>query len=154
LRTGDDNTDRQFKTVLSFDTSSLPDGATIVSATIRMKRGSLTGNNPFTTHGSCLVDIKGGTGFNGSVALQTSDFQAAADATQVATMSNAANNGDVSSGTVNATGRGFINKTGKTQFRVYFSSDDNDNAANDYIGWSSGNDATASNRPTLEVIYQ
>jgi hypothetical protein len=154
LRTGDDNTDRQFKTILSFDTSSIPDGATITAATIRMVRGSSSGTSPFTTHGSCFVDIRGGTGFNNSVALQTTDFQAPADATQVATMSNAASDGAVSSGSVNATGRGLINKTGKTQFRVYFSLDDNDDAGSDYVGWFSGNDATAGNRPTLEVTYQ
>jgi pectate lyase len=154
LRTGDDSSDRQFKTILSFDTSSIPDGATITAATLRLRRGSASGTNPFGTHGSCFADIRGGTGFNNSVALQTTDFQAAADATQVATMSNAATDGALSSGTVNATGRGLINKTGKTQFRVYFSLDDNDDAGSDYVGWFSGNDATAGNRPTLEVTYQ
>jgi Bacterial Ig domain/Pel9A-like, right handed beta helix region/Fibronectin type III domain len=154
LRTGDDSSDRQYKSILSFDTSSIPDGATITSASVRMRRGSLTGTSPFTTHGSCFVDIKGGTGFNNSATLQTTDFQAPADATQVATMSNPTTDGAISSGTLNATGRGFINKTGRTQFRIYFSLDDNDNATNDYIGWFSGNDATVGNRPTLEVTYQ
>lgn len=154
LRTGDDASDRQFKSVLSFDTSGIPDGATIVSATLRLRRGSLTGGNPFSTHGNLFVDIKGGNGFSGSVTLQTGDFQVAPDAAQVATMSAANANGDVSSGVLNANGRGFINKTGRTQFRVYFSLDDNDNATADYIGWFSGNDATAANRPTLEVTYQ
>jgi pectate disaccharide-lyase len=154
LRTGDDASDRQFKSVLSFDTSGIPDGATIVSATLRIRRGSLTGTNPFTTHGSLFVDIKGGTGFSGSATLQTGDFSAAADAAQVATMSAANANGDVSSGALNASGRGFINKTGKTQLRVYFSLDDNDDMGADYLGWYSGNDATAANRPVLEVTYQ
>jgi len=154
LRAGDDSSDRQIKTILSFDTSSIPDGATIVSATLRLTRGSVSGTSPFTTHGTCFVDIKGGSGFSNSVALQTGDFQAAADATQVASLSAAASNGAVSSGTLNATGRGFINKTGKTQFRVYFATDDNDDGGNDYIGWYSGNDSSVANRPVLEVVYQ
>jgi pectate lyase len=154
LRTGDDSSDRQFKTFLSFDTSSIPDGATITSAVVRLRRGALSGSNPFNTHGSLVVDIKSGSGFSNSVTLQTGDFQAAADATQVATMSNPLNDGDVSTGTLNATGRSFINKTGKTQLRIYFTTDDNDDAGNDYIGWYSGNDATAANRPVLEVTYQ
>jgi pectate lyase len=154
MRIGDDNTDRQYKTVVSFDTSSLPDGATITSAVLRLRRGGSSGTNPFGTHGTCFVDIKGGTGFSGSAALQTGDFQAAADATQVATMSNAAANGDWSSGTVSAAGRGFVNKTGKTQLRVYFSVDDNDDSGDDYVGYYSGNDATAGNRPVLEITYQ
>jgi hypothetical protein len=140
--------------VVSFDTSSLPDGATIVSATLRLRRGAGSGTNPFGTHGACYADIKGGTGFSGSVALQTGDFQAAADATQVATMSNPAADGDWSTGVLNATGRGFVNKTGKTQLRVYFVIDDNDDAGNDYIGYYSGNDSTAANRPVLEITYQ
>jgi parallel beta-helix repeat protein len=154
LRTGDDASDRQFRTILSFDTSAIPDGATIVSATLRLRRGSLTGTNPFTTHGSLFVDIKGGTGFSGSATLQTGDFSAAADAAQVATMSAANANGDLSSGALNASGRAWINKTGKTQLRVYFSLDDNDDVGADYVGWYSGNDATASNRPVLEITYQ
>jgi hypothetical protein len=154
LRTGDDASDRQFKSVLSFDTSSIPDGATITSATIRLRRGSVTGTNPFTTHGSLFVDIKSGTGFSNSVSLQTGDFQAAAGAAQVATLSAANANGDTSTGTLNATGLTHINKTGKTQLRVYFSLDDNDDTGADYLGWHSGNDATATNRPVLEITYQ
>jgi hypothetical protein len=69
-------------------------------------------------------------------------------------MSNAATDGTVSSGTINATGRGLINKTGKTQFRIYFSLDDNDDLSADYIGWFSGNDTSSANWPTLEVTYQ
>ena len=38
---------------LSFDTSAIPDGATILSATLRLRRGTLSGTNPFTTHGTC-----------------------------------------------------------------------------------------------------
>lgn len=154
LRAGDDPTDRQYRSVLSFDTSSLPDGATIVSATLRLRRGTAVGTNPFSTHGSCLVDIKGGTGFSGSATLQTGDFQAAADAAQVATLSAANANGDWSSGSLNSGGLTRINKTGRTQFRVYFAVDDNDDAGEDYVGWHSGNDATAGNRPVLVVTYQ
>ncbi|MCI0539466.1 MAG: hypothetical protein L0Z50_30010, partial [Verrucomicrobiales bacterium] len=128
LRAGDDGGagNVQVKAVVSFDTSSIPDGATIVSVTLKLRRGTVSGTNPFTTHGACYVDIKGGTGFGGSAALAASDFEAAADAVQVATLSNAANNGDLSTGSLNSTGLLFINKTGKTQFRVYFSLDDND----------------------------
>ena len=56
-------------------------------------------------------------------------------------------------GALNATGRSFVNKTGYTQFRVSFSSDDNDDTGNDYIGWYSGENSTSANRPALEVTY-
>lgn len=154
LRIGDDASDRQYKSVVSFNTSSLPDGATIVSATLRLRRGTLVGANPFNTHGTCSVDIRGGTGFGNATALATGDFQASADATQVATMSNPGANGDWSSGAVNSTGRGFVNKTGHTQFRVYFATGDNDDSGDDYLGFYSGDNATSANWPVLEIVYQ
>ncbi len=154
LRVGDDNKDKQYKTVVSFDTSSIPDGATIVSVTLRLLRGSLTGINPFTTHGTCWVDVQNGSGFSGSTTLQTGDFQAAATAVQAASLSNAAANGTWSTGSLNAAGLAAVNKTGTTQLRVYFSLDDDDDTGNDYLGYYSGDNGTAANRPQLVVTYQ
>lgn len=154
LRVGDNNQDRQYKTVVSFNTASIPDGATIVSVTLRLLRGSLTGTNPFTTHGTCWVDVQNGSGFSGSTTLQNGDFQAAATAVQAATLSNAASNGTWSTGSLNAAGIAAVNKTGTTQLRVYFSLDDNDDTNNDYLGYYSGENGTAANRPQLVVTYQ
>jgi hypothetical protein len=154
LRLGDDNKDKQYKTVVSFDTSAIPDGATILSVTLRLLRGSLTGTNPFTTHGTCWVDVQPGSGFSGSTALQTGDFQAAATAVQAASLSNAASNGTWSEGNLNAAGLAALNKTGTTQLRVYFNLDDNDDTGNDYIGYYSGDNSTSANRPQLVVTYQ
>jgi subtilisin family serine protease len=154
LRAGDDNKDKQYKTVVSFDTSAIPDGATIVSATLRLRRGTVSGTNPFTTHGTCWADVQSGTGFSGSTTLQTGDFQAAATAVQAASLGNAAANGDWSEGSLSAAGLAAINKTGTTQLRVYFNLDDNDDTGNDFIGWYSGDNGTAANRPQLVVTYQ
>jgi len=153
LRVGDDNKNRQYKTVVSFDTSAIPDGATILSVTLRLRRGTVSGTNPFTTHGTCWVDVQPGTGFSGSTTLQTGDFQAAATAVQAASLTNAANNLDWSTGSLNAAGLAAINKTGTTQLRVYFNLDDNNDSGNDYIGYYSG-EATSANRPQLVVTYQ
>lgn len=158
LRTGDTgggNIDRQYKTVVSFDTSSLPDsGITITSVTLRLKRGSLTGTNPFTTHGASRVDMIGGNGFGGALTLAAGDFQYSTGVTtQVATMSDPVSNGNWSTGTLNASGLAVINKTGSTQLRVYFTSDDNDDNGNDYIGWYSG-EAAVGNKPELVITYQ
>jgi hypothetical protein len=152
LRVGDDNKDKQYKTVVSFDTSSIPDGATIVSATVRLLRGTVSGTNPFTTHGACWVDVRTG-GFSGLAALETGDFQAAATVVQAASLSSAAANGTWSEGSLNAAGLAAINKTGTTQLRVYFNLDDNDDTGNDFIGYYSG-EATSANRPQLVVTYQ
>lgn len=153
LRVGDDASRRQYKSIVAFDTSSLPDGATIVSAKLRLLRGTLNGTNPFSTFGSCWVDVQGGSGFSGSTTLQTGDFQAAATATQAASMSNPSSNGTWSEGTLNAAGNATVNKTGTTQMRVYFNLDDNNNGTADYVGFYAGDNNTAGNRPQLVVTY-
>ena len=150
---GDDNKNKQYKTIVSFDTSSIPDGATILSVTLRLRRGTLSGTNPFTTHGTCWVDVQTGSGFSGSTALATGDFQATATAVQATSLSNAANNLDWSTGALNAAGLAAIDKTGTTQLRVYFNLDDNNDGGSDYIGYYSG-EATSANRPQLVVTYQ
>jgi len=153
LRAGDHKKDRQYKTVLSFDTSSIPEGAAIVSATLRLKRGRVTGTNPFDTHGTCWVDVQSG-GFSGSTALQNADFEATSTAPQAATLSNAPNNGDWSEGSLDAAGLSAIDTTGTSQMRIYFDLDDNDDTSNDYIGWYSANNSNSGNHPQLEVTYQ
>ncbi len=153
LRLGDDSKDKQYKSIVSFDTSSIPDGGTILSATVRLLRGTSSGTNPFTTHGTCWVDVQTG-GFSGSVTLATGDFQAVATAVQAASLSNAAANGTWSTGALNAAGLAALDKTGTTQLRVYFNLDDNDDLGNDYVGYYSGDNATAANRPQLVVTYQ
>jgi FtsP/CotA-like multicopper oxidase with cupredoxin domain len=156
LRVGDEfivsaNEERQYKSILSFDTSAIPDGAIIQSALLVMRRSGLVGTNPFDTHGACLVDIASGS--FGLPALENSDFQAAATATGVATMSNPPANGALSSGNLNVAGLTAIDKTGLTQLRVYFATGNNDDNATNAVGFFSGDNASYQNRPMLRVIY-
>lgn len=153
LRAGDDKKGRQWLSVVSFDTSSVPAGATIVSATLRLRRGGVRGTNPFDTHGQMFLDISSG-GFGGDPSLADSDFEATATATQAGTMSNAPSNGNWSEGTLNASGLAAINSAGITQLRFYFELDDNDDGGDDYIGYRSGEDSIASNHPELVIAYQ
>lgn len=152
IRVGDDASDRQLKGMVSFDTAAIPDGATIQTVTLRLRRGTLQGTNPFGTHGTMSADVS--SAFGGAVALAVGDFQAAATATAVCTLSNAAANLDWSECTLNAAGLAAINKTGTTQVRVQFSTDDNDDGGSDYMGYYSGDNGTAANRPQLVVTYQ
>lgn len=153
LRVGDLTTDRSYRSVLSFDTSSLPDTATITSASLRLVRGTSLGTNPFTILGTCQVDVRNGF-FGTAATLANADFEAAATTAAVASLSNPASDGAASTGTLNAAGLAAVNKTGKTQFKLYFTTDDNDNNAYDYIGFYGGEAATAGNRPTLTITYQ
>ena len=152
IRPGDGTSDRQYKSILSFDTSSIPAGATVTAATLRLRRGAVRGTNPFSILGSCVVDVQTG-GFGGNTSLQNSDFEAAATASSVATMSSPASNGDFSEGSFNAAGLAAINLSGRTQTRVSFTLDDNDDGGDDYMGFRSGDDNSAANHPQLVVTY-
>jgi aryl-phospho-beta-D-glucosidase BglC (GH1 family) len=152
IRVGDDASNRQYVAILSFDTSAIPDGATITSATLQVKRDVVAGTDPFTTHGSCNVSVRTG-GFNGNTALEAADLQAAATAANVATMSDAVANGNLSTGVLNAAGRNAISKTGKTQIRLSFTLGDNADGGADYLQCNASND-TVAKRPTLIITYQ
>jgi hypothetical protein len=149
---GDSSKDFQYQSVFSFDTSALPDGAVIVAARLRLRMSGLSGTVPFTTHGPCWVDIKGGTGFGGSPALAKTDFEAAADVTKVAAMTAVTATGQWSEGQLTSTGAVAVNRAGRTQFRVYFALDDNDDAGNDYVKFYPGSASTGS-KPELVIEY-
>jgi photosystem II stability/assembly factor-like uncharacterized protein len=152
LRIGDSGSQKQWKSILSFDTSALPDNAIVTSATLTLKRGTASGNPYTPTFGTAWVDMKSPIGEQG---IEASDFQQASGVvTHVATLSQAPSNGSLSTATLNAAGLEAIStKAPHTQFRIYFNGDDDDDATADYIGYYSGENATAANRPTLTIQY-
>ncbi len=152
LRAGDDPQDRQALSIVSFNTASLPDTATVTSSVLRLVRGTAVNTPPFQWAGApaCVADIKNGT--FGTAGLQSTDFQAAASLALVVTLSNPTSNGEISTGSLVSGGLTHVNKTGKTQFRVYYTLDDNDDFGADYLGFYPG-ETTAANRPKLFVRY-
>lgn len=151
VRGGDDGSDRQWLSVLSFDTASLPDNAAIVGVELRLQRSGVTGTSPFGTHGALWADVKSGA-YGNNNALAASDFEAASTASQVASLSNPLNNDDWASGFFDSAGRAAVNLTGRTQVKVRFNLDDNDDLSGDYMGFRSG-EATTTSRPVLIVNY-
>jgi hypothetical protein len=149
---GDSGSDQQIKGFVSFDTSSLPDGATVVWARLKMRRTMAEGTNPFTTHGACRVDIRT-SGFNGNTSLEPADFQALATAELVSVCSDPVFNGGWAYATLNGAGLAAINKTGTTQLRIAFTNGDDDDATPDVIRFSAGEEAVTSYRPQLDVLY-
>jgi len=147
---GDNVTDRQFRSILSFGTGSLPDQAVIISVQLNLKLMSSVGTNPFTTHGNLLVDLRKGT-FSGSSALQVNDFQASASKSAGMTVGSAPVAGWYS-GVLSNLNFGFIKLTGATQLRLRFQKDDNDDMGADYLAFYSGNAATT-DRPQLVITY-
>jgi hypothetical protein len=102
----------------SFDTSSLPDGATIVRAWLKVTLSSYSGDPWADPAGNTLViDLKNGT--FGTAATEATDFNAAATASAVAELIKFTS-GAQSSTDFNASGLSAINKLGKTQARLRF----------------------------------
>jgi len=147
---GDNAEDRQFRTILDFTTSALPDNAIITSATLKIKKLSVTGTDPFTTHQNILVDINNGP--LGTSALQVADFQTTASMDSAGTMLNAPVDNWFSA-ELNKNALTYIDTAGSTQFRLRFQIDDNDDLGADTIKFHSGDSANLDYRPVLQIKY-
>ena len=147
---GDNAEDRQFLTIFDFTTSSLPDNAVVTGAILKIKKLSVTGTDPFTTHQNVLVDISNGP--FGVSTLEESDFQAPASMNWAGTILNAPVDNWFSAD-LEKTALPYINKTGSTQFRLKFQLDDNDDLGADTIKFYSGDTVTLDYRPVLQIEY-
>jgi hypothetical protein len=151
FKLGDDVNNRQYRAILSFDTSAIPDTAVIQSAVLKIyKSGSTVGTNPFSwvNPNPLYVDIRKGY-FGTSSVLELADFNASASAGKVAAFGNYPTSGWYSA-TLNTTGRNYINKAGLTQLRLYFNMATNANNVADYINFVSGE---GTNKPQLIINY-
>ena len=139
------------KGFLSFDTSTLPPGATLISVQLRIRRIALQGN-PYGSLGTIAADVAPANGFSANYALQASDFEAAAANQAIAVFSQAGSNGAWAEATMLQHGLAYINRTGRTQFRIYFTVPDNGNGSHDRVHFDAG-EAAAANRPQLIITY-
>jgi FG-GAP repeat len=151
FKLGDEAGDKQYRAILSFDTSGLPDNAVFIKVTLKIKKLGLSGTNPFTILGGLKVDIRKPF-FGTSLALVVSDFQAAPGKSGVGTFGTPPVSNWYSA-VIGSAGYPYINKTGPTQFRLYFTKDDNDDGGADYMTFFNGNYVTAAARPTLIIEY-
>lgn len=149
---GDNAQNRQYRAILSFDTSTLPDTAVITGVSLSIRRQGLAGTDPFSTHGNIRVDIRKGA-FGNNNALQAGDFQAAASRNNVGTLTNTPSPSNWYSAKLLATAYAHINPSGVTQLRLRFVTDDNNDNGADYLKFFSGDSTTLSNRPWLTLIY-
>jgi hypothetical protein len=153
LRLGDNAANRQYRSILSFDTQSLPDNAVLTKVTLQVRQQGVTGaGDPVSLFQGFILDVRKGT--FGAPALEATDWQAVADRSYGPFIPS------LSGGwyTFDLTGAGaFINKEaingGLTQIRLRFQLDDNNNAVADYLSLYSGN-AAAARRPRLLIEYQ
>jgi poly(hydroxyalkanoate) depolymerase family esterase len=125
------------RAVLSFDTSSLPDTATIVSATLNVKFKSASGD-PWSNPAGNTLTIDLVSGCFAACTLATGDYLAAATAAGVANIVRFTA-GTQNSGAFNAAGLVAISKTARTQARLRFSLNQ---TATNYFWIGSAVDAT------------
>ena len=147
----DNNQNSQKKGFLSFDTSTLPPDATIISAQLRIRRINLEGN-PYGALGQIVADVAPANGFSANYTLQATDFEAGSANQAIALFSQAGSNGAWAEATMLQHGLAHINRTGRTQFRIHFTVPDNGNSSHDRI-YFDGGEAAAGNRPELVITY-
>jgi hypothetical protein len=154
FRLGDDKFKKQYRGILSFDSSSIPDTAIIRFVTLKIRQQAVAGGATLGAFQGLLIDLRKGT--FGTFALQVTDFQAKASspATGLGPFTAPAVSGWYSFNLT--TSRAYINKlstgSGLTQFRLRFVLDDNNDGVANYISFFSGN-AGAASRPQLIVEY-
>ena len=130
---GDDAANRQYRSILSFSTK-LPTGAVVTKVTLRIKQsGAAVGTNPFSVLGNVAVDIKKGA--FGMATLQLTDFNASPTKSGAMTILKNPVSGWYST-TLTTGVNTLINKGGKTQFRLRFKLDDNNNFASRIVAMS------------------
>jgi hypothetical protein len=147
---GDNQENKQYKGIVSFDTTSLPNNAVILYVQLKIKRQGIVGSDPFGTLGILVSEICDGMLSNKAI-LQTDDFSAVATPGSVLdTFTELTPNWYATE--LHDANLALVNKAGITQFRLFFSKDDNDNLNADTLKFYSGNSVSA-NMPQLVVTY-
>jgi hypothetical protein len=85
--------------------------------------------------------------------VESVDWQSAPTTSWVAAIPQATANGQQVTADVNSTGLAQINKTGTTQYKLRFSTENDNDSVADYVSFATGNNGTTSYRPVLEVEY-
>lgn len=149
LVVGDDASDRQYRGILSFNTSLLPEDAVVTSIRIKIRLESDAGTNPFSGRRQLRVDAC--SSFGSSVKLQPVDFQAGENCVE-AGMFTVRLEGSWFAADLEPLAFTYINTTGGTQFRLRYDMSRSNNGRPDYIKFHSG-DSDTLNRPILVLRY-
>jgi FlgD Ig-like domain len=128
--------------ILTFDTSGIPDGATLTGAALFVHRKSLQGTNPFESGALGLAHVDIARGSFGTPDVEPSDLTASADATDAGPAIGSAHaNGYVVRFDIDAAGLAAIDDTGLTQFRLVFADGTNPATAT-YAVFADGDDTS------------
>jgi len=145
---GDNAANKQYRGILSFDTTVLPEGAEITKVTLKLKKaGVVGGGNPIATFKGFMVELREGE--FGTAALEAGDFKAPGDLV-LGPFKPALVGGWYSLDLTAASS--WINASGDTQIRLRFKLDDNNNFVANFLKLYSGNSGPAS-QPILVIEY-
>ncbi len=150
LLVGNDASNRRYRSVLAFNTSNLPEGAIITHVTLRIRKQSVTGGDPFSLLGKLVVDV-GKPLIGSAAALQSVDFQAGAGTPGAGVIGRATDSQGWYSVELSRSAYGLVGSAGTTELRLRFNAAGNTGTA--YVSLYSGNAAIAS-RPVLLVEYE
>ncbi len=152
-----DSFDVPMRGIVSFNTSSLPDNATILHAELQLTQNGVVIGRPFTMLGQLFADIKNGC-LGSTCSLAASDFEATTSLTEAAIFEPGnedwGSNGTAITAVLKSGALTSINKTGTTQFKIRFEDLNSDNGVTDGVGFHTGAAMTSSYRPKLTVIYK
>jgi len=150
LRVGDDNSNRQYRAFISFNSSSLPDTSVIHTAILYLRvTWGIAGSQGIPDQlAPFIIDIRKPF-FGTSNQLLPQDFESASS------MDSIIDHGSflsIESIWIKNSAFPFINLTGLTQFRLRYERDDNDNFSADYMVFESGS-SLKKYRPQLFIYY-
>jgi len=152
LRLGDEAQNQQYRSIVSFNLVRLSNSAVIVGGSLNVRDQGVVGQlDPFNIFGNILADMK--TGFFGrSPALEDVDFHAAATQNNVGPFKRNGNGGWYRMVLFPDTFNAFDLVGDRTQFRLRFATQDNNDSAANYERFYSGSSITTNN-PTLTIWY-
>jgi hypothetical protein len=151
LYIGDNAANKQYRSIVSFDTFNLPTHIVITAVTLKFKYAGKSGSLPFNTHGKLLADVKQGS-FNDNPALELADFKAAASKNAVLSFTNTLDVGGFYSQSFAPSNFQYINRNAPTQFKLRFAKDDNNDFGADYLKIYSGGSIPGT-QPELVIGY-
>ena len=158
FRLGDDSANRAYRQFLSFDTSALPDNASVIEATIGITRvGNPIGNIPIgvpnPTFGDILVDLAA-PNFGAASLLTPDDWQSPASKLAVSKFAFPAYlDGQTIYSRLENPDNDLVNLGGTTQYRIRYELDDDGDNSSDYMRYATADHINAALRPTLTVKY-
>jgi hypothetical protein len=146
LKIGDDADDAERRAILSFDTASLPDTATICAAVIELWPANSVGAPQGLGAIAAVAPPVRGASFGGEPLLEPSDFQA----TSTSSRGTLVQRPEFFEARVKPSSVAVV---GRSQYRFQVPGDDGDGVEDSFFFYS-GDAATAALRPTLTVTYQ